>query len=50
MNCEILRKQYFPRNLKLADITPVCKEKDPTLVENYQPVSGLLCVLKSFKE
>ena len=34
-NYEILRKQYFPKNLKLSDITPVYKKKDPTLVENY---------------
>ena len=27
LNYEILGKQYFPKNLKLADITPVYKEK-----------------------
>ena len=30
----------FPENLKLADITPVHKKKDPTSVENYWPVSN----------
>ena len=28
-------EQSFPQNLKLADIIPVQKKKDPTLVENY---------------
>ena len=47
-NYEILRKQYFPKNLKLSDITPVYKKKDPTLVENYQPASIFPCVSKVF--
>ena len=37
---EILGKSYFPDNLKLEDITPVYKKKDPTLVENYRPVKN----------
>ena len=45
LNYEILGKQYFPKNLKLADITPVYKEKVPTLAENYRPVSVLTSVL-----
>ena len=31
-NSEPLEKQYFPDNLKLADITSAYKKKDPTLV------------------
>ena len=46
---EILRKLYFPNKLKLADITPVYKKKDPTLVENYRPVSVLPSVSKIFE-
>ena len=42
-------KQYFPKNLRLADITPVYKKRDPTLVENYRPVSVLPCVSKVFE-
>ena len=42
-------KQNFPKNLKLVDITPVYKKKDPTLVENYRPVSILPCVSKVFE-
>ena len=48
-NSEILGKFYFPNKLKLADITPVYKEKDPTLVENYRPVSVLTSVSKIFE-
>ena len=29
-NSEILGKLYFPNKLKLADITPVYKKKDPS--------------------
>ena len=46
---EILRKQNFSENLKLVDITPVYKKKDPTLVENYKPVSVLPSVSKVFE-
>ena len=48
-NFEILGKQYFSQNLKLADVTPVYKKKDPTLAENYRPVSVLLSVSKVFE-
>ena len=48
-NSEILGKFYFPNKLKLADITPVYKKKDPTLVENYRPVSVLPSFSKIFE-
>ena len=48
-NFEILEKQNVPHNLKLADITPVYKKKDTTLVENYRPVSVLPSVSKVFE-
>ena len=48
-NSEILGKLYFPNKLKLADINPVYKKKDPTLVENYRPVSVLTSVSKIFE-
>ena len=44
----ILGKMYFPNKLKLADITPVYKKKDSTLIENYRPVSVLHSVSKRF--
>ena len=48
-NSKILAKQYFPQNLKLADITPVFKKKNPMLAENYRPVSVLSTVSKVFE-
>ena len=48
-NSEILGKLYFPNKLKLADIIPVYKKKDPSLVENYRPVSVLHSVSKIFE-
>ena len=42
-------KKNFPQNLKLAAITPVYMKKDPTLVENYRPVSALPIVSKVFE-
>ena len=49
-NSEILGKQDFAQNLKLADITPVFKKKNPTLAENYRPVSVLPTVSKVFEQ
>ena len=40
-NSEILGKLSFPKKLKLADLAPVYKKKDPTLIENYRPISVL---------
>ena len=48
-NSEILGKLYFPNKLKLVDITPVYKKKDPTLVKNYRPASGPTLVKNSLK-
>ena len=48
-NSEILGKLYFPNKVKLADITPVYKKKDPNLVENYRPVSVLPSASKIFE-
>ena len=48
-NSKLLRKQYFPQNLKLADITPVYRKKHPTLTKNYRPVSVLPTVSKVFE-
>ena len=45
-NSEILREKYFLQNLKLADITPIFKKKDPALAKNYRPVSVSLTVFK----
>ena len=39
----------FPENLKLADVTPVFKKKDPLDKTNYRPVSVLPSVSKIFE-
>ena len=45
-NEKILLNRSFPENLKLADVSPIFKKKDKTLVENYRPVSVLPTVFK----
>ena len=39
----------FPDNMKLADITPVFKKKDPLRKENYRPVGILSAISKIFE-
>ena len=38
-NNEIITQKCFPNNLKLADMTPVFKKEDASLLKNYGPVS-----------
>ena len=49
---ELLNKSFiscvFPESLKLADITPVLKKKDPLNKSNYRPVSVLPIISKIF--
>ena len=45
---KILGKEYFPQNLKLADITSAFKKTDLMQAENYRPVSILPTVCKVF--
>ena len=46
---DILSTGNFPDNMKLADITPVFKKKDPLKKENYRPVSILSAISKIFE-
>ena len=48
-NFELLEKQNFLQNLKLADISPVYKKKNLTLVDNYRPVIVHPAVSKVFE-
>ena len=48
-NFEILETHNFSSKLKLANITPMYKKNDHTLVENYRPVSVLPIVSKIFE-
>ena len=46
-NCLI--KAEFPNELKLADVTPILKNEDPSRDKNYRPVSVLTSVSKIFE-
>ena len=48
-NNEIITQKYFPNNLKLADVTPVFKTEDASLLKNYRPVSILPVVFKIYE-
>ena len=48
-NNEVLKDLKFASGLKLADIVPVYKKEDSTLVKNYRPVSLLPIISKIFE-
>ena len=48
-NNEIITQKSFPNNLKLADVTPVFKKEDASLLKNYRPVSVLPVVSKIYE-
>ena len=48
-NNEIITQKCFPNNLKLADVTPVFKKEDASLLKNYRPVSVLPVVSKTYE-
>ena len=48
MNSSIERNE-FPNELKLADVLPIYKKKDPLNKENYRPVSLLSHMSKVFE-
>ena len=48
-NKEIIEDKIFDSKLKLADVTPIYKKKDRTIVDNYRPVSVLPTVSKIFE-
>ena len=48
-NNEIVQNKKFPKNLKLADITPIFKKLETIFVENYRPISVLPTVSKFFE-
>ena len=47
---ECLITGNLPDNLRLADITPVFKKKDPLNKESYRPVSVLPSISKIFEK
>ena len=49
-NNEIIRNGYFPKTLKLADITPIFKKLENISVKNYRAVSVLPSISKLFEK
>ena len=45
-NKDIITQRSFPNNLKLADVTPVFKKEDASLLKNYRLVNVLSVVSK----
>ena len=39
----------FPDKLKIAKITPIHKQNDKTLIDNYRPISLLSAISKNFE-
>ena len=48
-NYEIITQKWFPNNLKLADMIPLFKKEDASLLKNYRPVSVLPVVSKIYE-
>ena len=48
-NEEILLNKNFPKNLELADMSPIFKKKSKTFVKYYRPVGVLPTVSKIFE-
>ena len=48
-NNEIVTQKCFPNNLKLADVTPVFKKEDASLLTNYRLVSVLPVASKIYE-
>ena len=47
---EVLQNSKYPESLKLSDIVPVYKKKDPTDKFNFQPISILSLLSKVFEK
>ena len=48
-NIKTITQKSFPNNLKLADVLPVFKKEDASLLKNYRPGSVLLVVSKIYE-
>ena len=48
-NKEMITQKSFPNNFKLADVTPVFKKEDASLLKNNRPVINLPVVSKTYE-
>ena len=46
---ETITKGVLPDNLRLAEVTAVCKKDDPSNKKNNGPVSALPTITKTYK-
>ena len=46
---EYFSTEKFPSNLRLADVTPIHKKKEPQAKENYRTVKVISILLKSLE-
>ena len=49
-NNEIITQKSFPNNVRLADVTPLFKKEDASLLKNCRPVSVLPVVSKIYEK
>ena len=49
-NNEIITQKSFPNNVRLADVTPLFKKEDASLLKNCRPLSVLPVVSKIYEK
>ena len=47
---QFLNEETFPVSAKLADVTPIFKKGDPSIAENYRPISITSAMAKVFEK
>ena len=47
---QMLNTGYFPDNLNIANVIPIFKKEQPSLYNNYRPISLLPAISKIFEK